>query len=156
MENCNEVFLNEVTHVELVVDGSCAFPVPFNVGELAGMENCTVGSAAMSFDVTGAGATAMMDTPVLKTQEKAESAGRIRTHDLQIPVKYGYDEVRSAKGGLAGRYFHAFLRTAAGTEFLIYGLPNTSAVTVEDQMGGEPKQTVKVSLQSMSNMIRLT
>lgn len=156
MENCNEIFLSEVTNVELVLDSACEFPVPFNVGERSAMSGCTLGGAVMSFGVNGSGVTAMMDTPTLKTQEKAQAAGRIRTHDLQIPVKYGYDETRSAKGSLAGRDFHAVLRTVAGTEFLLYSLPNTSSVTVEDQFGGEPKQTVKVSLQSLSNMIKIT
>jgi hypothetical protein len=44
----------------------------------------------------------------------------------------------------------------SGSRFLLYALPNSSTVAVEDQFSGEGKQTVKVALQSMSNMIRLT
>ena len=155
MDNCNEIFLNEVTHIELVPAGNCTMPIPFNGGELVTMNDCIIGSATMTLDVSDGG-TAQMTAPTLKTTEKPQAAGYLRSHDLQIPIQYGYDDVRQAKGKLAGVDFHAVLRTLAGSEFLLYALPNTSSVSVEDQFGGEQKQTVKVSIQSMSNMIKIT
>lgn len=157
MENCKELFLNEVTHVELVLASSCSMPVPFGVGELTSMENCTIGSATMVVDVNESGADGVMrSAPTLKTTEKPQAAGYLRSHDLQIPIFDGYEEIRQKKGTLAGKDFHVIMKTQTGTEFLLYGLPNTSIVSVEDQFGGESKQTVKVSLQSMSNMIKIT
>ena len=155
MENCNEIFLEEIVHIELVPTSGCSMPVPFNIAEISQMNNCSIGSPTMTFDVNE-GSTGMMTTPTLKTQEKAQAAGHIRNHTLQIPIQYGYDSIRAAKGSLAGVDFHAILRTVAGTEFLIYALPNTSVVSVDDQLGSESKQTVNVSIQSLSNMIRIT
>lgn len=154
MENCNEIFLNEVTHVELVKASVCSIPIPVNVGEIVTMNGCTIGTPTMTLDVNDGG-TAQMTAPTLKTTEKPQVAGYMRTHDLQIPIQIGYDDVRQAKGLLAGLDFYVIMRTLAGTEFLLYSLPNTSSVSVEDQFGGESKQTVKVSLQSLSNMIRI-
>lgn len=155
MENCNEIFLNDVTHVELVPTSRCTMPVPFNVSELTEMINCSIGEPEMVIDVNDGYTGQMKGAPTLKTQEKAQSAGYLRNHDLQIPIQYGYDDIRAAKGALAGIDFHAILRTIAGTEFLLYALPNTSTVSVEDQFGSEAKQTVKVSISSMSNMIKI-
>ena len=156
MENCNEIFLNEVTHVEIVRAADCSLPIPFNIGELTEMNGCEIGAAVMTIDVTdGTGDGTILSAPVLKTTEKPQAAGYLRQHDLQIPVGYGYEEIRRKKGLLAGIDFHAILRTQAGTEFLLYALPNTSAVSVEDQLGTEQKQTVKVSMMSMSNMVRI-
>lgn len=157
MENCNEIFLSEVTHVELVKASRCSFPIPFNVGEITEMSGCSIGTPTMVLDVADDEADGQMTAPTLKTQDKPAAAGYIRNHDLQVPVIYDYDDVREARGGLAGYDFHAILRTAAGTEFLLYAVPNASTVSVEDQFGSaEPKQTVKVSIQSMSNMIKIT
>lgn len=158
MENCSEIFLSEVTHIELVKASACSLPVPFNVPEIVTMNSCVIGTPLMTLDVndSASGITAQMNAPTLKTQGKTQASGYLRNHDLQIPVQYGYEEVREAKGLLAGVDFYAVLRTVAGTEFLLYALPNTSSVSVEDQFGGEQKQTVKVSMQSLSNMIRIT
>ena len=64
--------------------------------------------------------------------------------------------VRQAQLTIEGADFHVVLQTADGTRFLLYSLPNTARATVEEQFAQEQKQTVKVSMQSMSNMIKLT
>ena len=155
--DCEELFLNEIVHVELVAAAGCNFSVPFNVGEQTKMSG-TTGTAQMVFDVNESTSnTSVLDSaPSLKTSEKPQAAGYLRTHELTIPARGNYNKVREAKAALAGVDFNVVLRTAAGTRFLLYALPNTSMVSVEDQMGAESKQTVKVSIESMSNMIELT
>ena len=170
MTECEELFLNELVHVELVPMKNCDMAVPFNVGEVtetAAMKKETVsgeektvsriGSALMVIDATATDATGrLVSPPTLKTTEKSDRAGYIRQHDLQIPVEGDYDGIREARGKLAGVDFNVVLGMRSGSRFLLYALPNSSTVAVEDQFSGEAKQTVKVSLQSMSNMIRLT
>lgn len=170
MTECEELFLKELVHVELVPMKNCDMAVPFNVGEAtetAGMKKETVsgeektvsriGSALMVIDATATDATGrLVSPPTLKTTEKPDRAGYIRQHDLQIPVEGDYDGIREARGKLAGVDFNVVLGMRSGSRFLLYALPNSSTVAVEDQFSGEAKQTVKVSLQSMSNMIRLT
>lgn len=157
MENCFEIFLNEVTHIELVQASVCTLPIPFCVGEITQMNNCTIGEATMVVDISSTSADGLLQSaPTLNTQEKPQAAGYLRNHDLQIPIKDGYDTIRQKRGSLAGRDFYVVLRMLSGSEFLLYSLPNTSTVSVEDQVGSESKQTVKVSLQSLSNMIKIT
>lgn len=168
---CEELFLNELVHVELVPMKVCDMAVPFNVGEVtetAGKKKITVsgqeqivsriGTPSMVIDATVTDKTTgrLVSPPTLKTTEKPDRAGYIRQHDLQIPTEGGYEDIRKKRGELAGVDFNVVLEMRSGTRFLLYALPNSSTVSVEDQFGGESKQTVKVSLQSMSNMIRLT
>lgn len=168
---CEELFLNELVHVELVPMKNCYMAVPFNVGELtetAGKKEITVsgqkqivsriGTPSMVIDATVTNETTgrLVSPPTLKTTEKPDKAGYIRQHDLQIPTEGGYEDIRQARGSLAGVDFNVVLEMRSGTRFLLYALPNSSTVSVEDQFGQDSKQTVKVSLQSMSNMIRLT
>ena len=167
---CEELFLNELVHVELVPMKDCDMAVPFNVGEVtetAGKKKITVsgqeqivsriGAAVMVIDATATDATGrLVSPPTLKTTEKPDRAGYIRQHDLQIPTEGGYEDIRKKRGELAGVDFNVVLEMRSGSRFLLYALPNSSTVAVEDQFSGEGKQTVKVSLQSMSNMIKLT
>lgn len=167
---CEELFLNELVHVELVPMSNCDLLVPFNVGEVtqtAGKKKITVsgqeqivsriGTPSMVIDATATDATGrLVSPPTLKTTEKPDRAGYIRQHDLQIPTEGGYEDIRKKRGELAGVDFNVVLEMRSGSRFLLYALPNSSTVAVEDQFSGEGKQTVKVSLQSMSNMIRLT
>lgn len=155
---CNEMFLNEVTRVELIPASGCSIPVPFNAGSVTSIANCVIGQAVMVIDVNEVAdyAGVLDSAPTLKTTEKPQTAGYLRQHDLTIPTRGDYEKVRQSRGRLAGVDFHVVLRTLAGTRFLLYSLPNSSTVSVEDQFGQDSKQTVKVSLQSMSSMIRLT
>lgn len=168
---CEELFLNELVHVELVPMSNCDLLVPFNVGEVtqtAGKKKITVsgqeqivsriGTPSMVIDATVTDKTTgrLVSPPTLKTTEKPDRAGYIRQHDLQIPTEGGYEDIRKKRGELAGVDFNVVLEMRSGSRFLLYALPNSSTVAVEDQFSGDGKQTVKVSLQSMSNMIRLT
>lgn len=165
---CEELFLNELVRAELVPMKDCDMAVPFNVGEVtatAGWKKVSgqeqpvsrIGTAVMVIDATAMDATGrLVSPPTLKTTEKPDRAGYIRQHDLQIPTEGGYEDIRKKRGELAGVDFNVVLEMRSGSRFLLYALPNSSTVAVEDQFSGEGKQTVKVSLQSMSNMIRLT
>lgn len=164
---CNELFLNEVVRVELVPADECDMPVPVNADPQTEMDGTKteggmtidrIGKASMVIDINSSDEyTGVLDSaPLLKTTLKMQPAGYLRQHDLTIPTRGDYVRIRKAGNGLLGVDFHVVLRTLAGTRFLLYSLPNSPAVSVEDQFGGDSKQTVKVSLQSMSNMIRLT
>ena len=157
--DCNEIFLNEVTHVELVKASACTIPVPSNACPVTQLANCTIGTATMVIDSNDNDSyTGVLDSaPTLKSSQKDQMVGRLRQHDLTFTVRYNYNKVRKAVDALQGVDFYVVLRTADGSRYLLYALPNTSKVTVDDQFGSaEPKQTVKVSLQSLSNMIQLT
>ena len=157
--DCNEIFLNEVTHVELVKANACTISVPSNACPVTQLANCTIGAATMVVDtIDNDSYTGVLDSaPTLKSSQKDQVAGRLRQHDLTLNVRYNYNKVRKAVDELQGVDFYVLLRTTDGSRYLLYALPNSSRVTVEDQFGSaEPKQTVKVSLQSLSNMVQLT
>jgi len=158
MDKCTELFLSEVCHVELVPAMRCTISVPANADPQTAINNCSIGTPELTADVNDdSNYTGVLDSaPTLKTSPKTSIAGFLRQHDLSIPTMGEYIDFRRASDKLAGVDFHVILRTVAGTEFLLYALPNTSTVSVEEQLGGDSKQTVKVSLQSKSNMIKIT
>ena len=156
--DCNEIFLNEVTHVELVAASACTIPVPSNAKAVTELSGCTIGTPSLVVDSNDNDSyTGLLDSaPTLKSSQKDQTIGRLRQHDLTLQVRYN-NKVKKAVDALQGTDFYVILRTAGGTRYLLYSLQNTSKVTVEDQFGSAvPKQTVKVSLQSLSNMIQLT
>lgn len=158
MDKCNELFLSEICHVELVPAARCIIAVPCNADPQTEIDGCNIGTSEMTADVNDdANFTGVLDaSPVMRTIPKTDISGFLRQHDLTIPTMGEYIDFRKASDRLAGIDFHVILKTTAGTEFLLYALPNTSTVSVEEQFGGDSKQTVKVSLKSMSNMIKIT
>lgn len=161
MNRCEELFLNDVVRVEVVPASRCSFSVPPNVGEIteisqaagSGGQAGLSGLAAVTMDIDDGTATALMESvPTLKIQERTQMAGFLRQADLQIPIAAGFQEIRQANGSLKGEDFHVVLKTASGTRLLLYALPDSSAMTVEESASA---QTVKITLMSMSSLIKI-
>ena len=51
--------------------------------------------------------------------------------------------------------FNIIAYTVNGTRYLCYALPNTSKVSLDDQMGSSASMTVKASVNSMSGFIKI-
>jgi hypothetical protein len=81
--------------------------------------------------------------------------GIVINHDLQVPVTAGFETTRTAVQGLQTRHFHVVLTTDDGTRYLLYSLPGSSLLLLDEQEVNQ-KATVKITLQSMSHVIRLT
>ena len=156
MDQCTEKFLSEVVHIELIPAALCSFPIPFGVSEITEMTGCTFGLPSMIFDVNeGDGVVALSDTPQIKITPHSQAAGHLRTHELQLNVLLQSNVLQSACASLSDTYFICVLTQADGTRYLILSLPGTSVVTLDDALSTEHRQTVKVSLQSLSGLILL-
>ncbi len=165
-QNCVEQVMNDVVRVALVRASVCDLPVPFQVPGIVDMAGTKVvggqtvdriGSAVLSVAMTaGASDDGEIDeTATLRQTEKNQQAGKVITHDLQVVVTAGHEAVRTAVNALTGRYFHAVLTTQDGSRYLLYALPNTSVATLDEQDVNKTS-TLKVSIQSMSHVIRLS
>jgi hypothetical protein len=160
-----EQVLNDVVRVDLVPASACDLAVPFNVGGLTettgvkqveGETVSRIGDALLSlaYNVQDGDDGEIESAPTLKQTDKQQAAGIIVTHDLQVPITSGFQATSEAVSLLLGIDFHIVLTTSEGTCYLCYSLPNTSSVLLEEQ-GVDQSTTVKVTLQSMSNVIKL-
>lgn len=168
-QNCNEQLLDDVVRIDLVPASECQLPVPMQVSGLVemtvpGMSQwqpqqaiAALGAARLSLSYSVEdGDDGELDTPpTLKQQEKRVAAGIVVSHDLQVPLTFGFQATREAVA-LVQRSgdFHAVLTTQGGDRYLLYSLPNTSAVTLDEQ-GLNQQATCKIALQSMSHVILL-
>lgn len=165
IQNCNEQILDDVVRVDVVLASLCDLPVPFNVRltEMAStkvVEGQTVdriGAPGLSiaYNVQDGDDGEMESAPTLKQTDKQQAAGIVVAHDLQVPVTAGFEATRVAVEGLQTRHFHVVLTTQDGTRYLLYSLPNTSLLLLDEQDLNQ-KATVKLTLQSMSHVVRLT
>lgn len=165
IQNCSEQILDEVVKVEMVLAAECDLPIPFQVPttDMAGTKMVDgdivdrIGTPALSIACNvGDGDEGEMDNaPTLKMTEKQQAAGIVVTHDLQVTVNDGFEEVRNAVMGLQTRNFHVVLHSRDGIRYLLYSLPNTSLLLYNDQNINQTA-TVRVTLQSMSHIVRLT
>lgn len=165
IENCKEQILDDVVRVDVVLASECDFAVPFQISltEMAGTKTVDgqtidrVGAAGLSlaYSVQDGDDGEMDSAPTLKQTEKQQAMGIVVNHDLQVPITSGFEATRHAVKGLQTRHFHVVLTTQEGVRYLLYSLPNTSLLLLDEQSVNQ-KTTVKVTLQSMSHVIRLT
>ena len=129
IQNCNEQLLDDVVRVDLVLASECKIGIPFQI--------------------------AKTDMPGTRVVNGSPVDGIVVTHDLQVPVTAGFEATKTAVRGLQMRHFHVVLTTQDGVRYLLYSLPNTSLLLLDEQDVNRTA-TVKVTLQSMSHVIRLT
>lgn len=165
IQNCSEQILEDVVRVDLVKASLCDLPIPFNikVQEMAGtkvvdgqtVDRIGAASLSLAYSVQDGDDGEIDSTPVLKQSEKRQTAGIVVTHDLQVPVTAGFQATRTAVAEMQEEDFHVVLTTGEGERYLCYALPNTSQVALDEQ-GVNQQMTVKITVQSVSHVVRLT
>lgn len=165
IQNCNEQLLDDVVRIDLVLASLCDLEVPFQVRckEMAstktvdGQTVSRIGAPGLSlaYNVQDGDDGEMDSAPSLKQSDKQVTSGITVNHDLQIPVTAGFEATKIAVQSLQTRHFHVILTTQDGTRYLLYSLPGTSLLLLDEQDVNQ-KATVKVTLQSKSHAIRLT
>ena len=165
IQNCNEQLLDDVVRVDLVLASECKIGIPFQIAKtdmpgtrvVNGSPVDIIGAPGLSlaYNVQDGDEGEIDSAPVLKQTDKQVAAGIVVTHDLQVPVTAGFEATKTAVRGLQMRHFHVVLTTQDGVRYLLYSLPNTSLLLLDEQDVNRTA-TVKVTLQSMSHVIRLT
>lgn len=165
IQNCSEQLLDDVVRVDVVLASLCDLEVPFQVRctEMAstktvdGQTVSRIGAPGLSlaYNVQDGDDGEIESAPSLKQTDKQVAAGIVVSHDLQVPVTAGFEATRVAVKGLQTRHFHVVLTTQDGTRYLLYSLPSTSLLLLDEQDVNQ-RTTVKLTLQSMSHVIRLT
>jgi hypothetical protein len=155
-QNCNEQFLNDIIKVELVLASACAFSIPFSIPGISTIGG-TVGSASLKIAASAQEGDdgEYEQQPVLKQQDKREAAGTLVQHSVQVAVTAGHADVRSKVAALQYKDFNVVLTTQDGLRYLIYSLPATSQVMIEEQ-GVDDTLTLKITSQSLNHIIRIT
>lgn len=165
IQNCSEQILDDVVRVDVVLASLCDLAVPFKIAltEMAGTKTVSgqtvdrIGAPGLSiaYSVQDGDDGEMESAPSLKQTEKQQAMGVVVSHDLQVPVTAGFEATRTAVKALQTRHFHVVLTTSEGVRYLLYSLPGTSLLLLDEQDVNQ-KATVKVTLQSMSHAVKLT
>lgn len=158
--DCLELRLSEIVRVALYASADTTVPIPANINApfipvaYLSLPASPVIALALS---PSSDTEAMLDaTPSLKVTNALSPAGNIYTHELQLSVAQNPTTVRAAVDALVGRDFHILYTLADGSQALSYALPNTSLLSIEDNLSTTSLTTLKAHLSSMSNVIPLT
>lgn len=169
-ELCQELVDANVVRVDIIPANGSTFPIPFAVQNIASMSGqyptpsplpagwASFATALLTMALThkdGVDAT-MQEGVSHKSASSRETCGIVRTHTLQVPVDNGFQTLRQKEASLQNVDFHILLTTYDGTQYLAYGLPNSSQFALEETQGDSPVMTVKVSVKSMSGFIQLS
>jgi len=161
---CKDQTLDDVVRVDVVLASLCDLPVPFKVKktEMAGtkvvdgqtVDRIGTPGLSIAYAVQDGDDGEMDSAPSLKMTEEQQAEGIVVSHNLQVPVTAGYEATEIAVQGLQTRHFHVVLTTDDGTRYLLYSLPGSSLLLLDEQEV-KHQATVKITLQSASHVIRL-
>lgn len=165
VQNCYEQFLDDIVKVQLVLASTCDMAIPFQVSGIDVMAgNKTIGGGtadrigpavvSIAYDTTDAEQGELLQAPVLKQQDKRVAAGITVEHSLEVPVVTDSRELRTAVESCQLQDVHVVLHTAAGDRYLLYAVPGSSSVLLDEQDVAQ-QFTLKVQLTSMSHVIKL-
>jgi len=82
------------------------------------------------------------------------AAGITVEHSLEVPVVTDNRELRTAVESCQLQDVHVVLHTAAGDRYLLYAVPGSSSVLLDEQDVAQ-QFSLKVQLTSMSHVIKL-
>lgn len=158
--DCLELRLSEIVRVALyaAADTNVSIPANINADSIPAASISLPASPVIALALSPSSDTeALLDaTPSLKVTNALSPAGNIYTHELQLSVAQNPTTVRTAVDDLVGRDFYILYTLADGSQSLSYALPNTSILSIEDNITTTSLTTLKARLSSMSNVIPIT
>ncbi len=154
---CKDLILDDVVGIKIYKSSDCAISIPpyvvlQSIVETDGMFPTPLFSAMTD----GSGDVEMSEVPTIKVTNARQGAGNIYTHDLQIPVFIGRTTAEKLVNTLQGIDFHVACIHADGSLDFSYALPNTSVCDIETNISSNQSVMLKLKVQSMSNLIRVT
>lgn len=155
--NCKEQILFDVVAIDIVLASECHFAVPPQEAGLIEMAVATgeMGEPVLTITTCSRDDEAEMENaPTLEQSEKIQLAGKIVSHSLSIPVAAGFERLREAISNIGTQDVNIVLHTDNGENYLIYSLPCSSSVLLNEQNVNH-LATVKVDTKSMNHVIRL-
>lgn len=165
VQNCYEQFLDDIVKVQLVLASTCDMEIPFQVSGIDVMAGTkTIGGetvdrmgpavVSIAYDTTDAEQGELLQAPVLKQQDKRVAAGITVEHSLEVPVITDGRELCTAVESCQLQDVHVVLFTAASDRYLLYAVPGSSSVLLDEQDVAQ-QFSLKVQLTSMSHVIKL-
>lgn len=158
IELCQELSDLDIVKVQLIPHTGTQMSVPFQIPDIATLGG-TLATAAITLMLTDDGTPDAIfsgQNSTIKVTAAREAAGLVRTHALTAQITRGFDTVRSKEAILQGNDYHLLLTNAAGQRYFSYGLPNTTQLSIDEQMGSSSQLTFKLQLKSMSGLILLS
>lgn len=155
-QKCLELFLDDVVSVLVYRAADCTISIPPTVPCLrnatftANQQPVFQANIAISEDQIQ-----MEQPPTLKISNARSAAGHIYTHDLQLPVFIGREQAEVAVNQLQGTDFYIVYYRSDGSHEISYSLPNTSVADIDEQFANNISITLKLKVQSLSQLVKL-
>lgn len=155
-QECRETFLDGVIDAYFYPMEGTSLPVPFNVGQILQINDCSFAAPVLHVATTGEDYV-IADSITAKVTPEIAGNGTVYTFDISANITEGGENVREAYKNMRGNDYYVVLRKQDGSYYLCYTLPNTFVMrnTVTVSMS-EEQRTMSVGLKAMSEFIPIT
>ena len=156
---CEDIFLEVIVKVQAYKSGNYTIPVPPNVGNISEITGATFGTTPdLQFTMNGnEDDTAKMgEGSSIEDSESNTVQGKIHSIATTVNIESGFQLARNTIQDMIGTDYITVVTTQLGNSYLAYHLPNTSDITIKDDIDTEIMQmSVKLSGSSRNGFIKL-
>lgn len=156
MENCKELFLEDIAKISIHPVAGCQFPIPSFVQGVSEMKNCTLSTPVLTFGQSESMIIPVEGSMSAKCTQDIRNAGILCTFDIAANIENDTKIVRNTYNSIANTDHYVSIRTLDGNLYLCYTLPNTFRFNAPVTIKGTKTRQINISLKAYSEFIPIT
>lgn len=153
--SCKEIILDDVVRIDIYPDSELKTAVPRTLPFVLSIADMSVGMSLLTLALSSPDGLEYDTAPTVKLTEKTDSNGRTFAHELSVSLTGDIYNVRETQRTLGSADCAVVYTLADGRRLCSLPLPNTSQLTVEENLGSAQACTLKVQLTSMSPLVQI-
>lgn len=153
--SCKEIILDDVVRIDIYPDAELKTAVPRTLPFVLSIADMSAGTPLLTLALSNPGGMEYDTAPTVKLTEKTDTNGRTYAHELSVSFTGDIYNVRKAQRTLGTGECAVVYTLADGRRLSSLPLPNTSQLTVEENLGSAQASTLKVQLTSMSPLVQI-
>ena len=156
MDNCKEIFLEEIVGIDVHPVKDCTFPIPCNIPNITSMSGCILSEATLRLGHEDGMVPAVEGSMTAKCTPARQAPGVVSTIEVSANVEEDTDIIRDLYNKVCLSDHYVVLHLRDGGLRLCYTLPNTWSFQSPVQIQGGQTRSVSISLKAMSEFIPIT
>ena len=156
MENCKELFLDDVVSFSVHPMQGGSLPIPFSVQGILMMENVELPPSVLTAGYSDTPIEAVEKTILVKCTPSTRESGAIYDMDISASVLGEASNLMNIYNIIRNHDFLLLMRKSNGGIYLAYTLPHSSKMSVPVSIQGTETCQLSFSVKSNSYFIPIT
>lgn len=153
MDNCKELFLDDIVEISVHPVNGCSFPIPFAVQGIQQMSGCTLSAPVLHIGMEEGMTEPVLGSMTAKCSPDFQPNGTVFTFDITATIEGEADAVRNAYINIGNNDHYVCLRKRDGSLLLCYTLPGSFAMKCPVTINGTQSRQISITTQALSEFV---